>query len=130
MEAKTIGHTPEKIKQKIEEFKRDEYLTPAQRELRDEMYKIYDPTGNNISDTYEKMENKIFVKEDKYYPIKKNRQLIEEIPEHMKEDSSMLDTQQQFEPQHLKKGFTKTAKGSKIVPLNNAEIVLLSHLNE
>lgn len=130
LESQTINPSKEKIKQKIEMFKSEDYLTPAQKELKEVISDILDKTWDIIEKTYKKSANKLFVKEKNYFPVKKNRQLIEKIPDSMKNDSSMLETQDQFIPAHLRKGFTKQAKGSKIIPIYNAEVALIKHIKE
>ena len=114
----------------IEQAKSPNFLTPMQQELIPTIKDIFDKVGTQIGETFQKDQNKMFPKLQNYFPVIRNSQLIEKTPGAVKDNLSMLDALQQNYGASIAKGFTKEAKGATTVPLLNAEVALLKHLND
>lgn len=127
---KTPDISKEEVMKKIENTKSGANLTPMQQELIPTIKDIFDKVGTKIGETFQKDQNKMFPKQNNYFPVIRNNQLVEKPPVAVKDNMSMLDALQQNYGASIAKGFTKEAKGATTVPLINAEVALLKHLND
>lgn len=121
--------TKKQMLEKIEQWKSDKFLTEKQQELVPTVKEIFDFVADRIWPTYQKDQNKLFVRLNNYFPVVGNKRLIEKTPRWVKKETSMLEDLDSY-GSSINQGFTKQAKGGKIIPIVNVEVALFKHIND
>ena len=129
LEDRYPGITKKEVVSKIETMKQPEYLNPMQTELQAVRKDIFDMTADKLAPVFEKDQNKMFPREVNYEPVMAANAMIEKTPQEMDIDS-LLDVKDLSNyAVGIKKWFTKQAKGSKTLPIMDAEVAMFQHVN-
>lgn len=114
----------------IEDIQNGETLIEKTRELYKLIQWIYKENADHITKTYEQEENKLFVPEINYRPVKTNWNAMPDIPIEIRDEISLIEQWKWFKKTSIQKWFTKEAKWAKIIPIMDAEILILKHIDE
>ena len=115
----------------VDRIKEGEWMNEKKQALYDTMQEYYNKIWDKLAETSERLENKIFVKVNNYRPIKISWKDMDWVPSSMQDDASIWETMKEnYMRKSIQKWFLKQAKGGKVIPITDANMIFHKHLDD